>query len=414
MSTATKRLEDESPLRIRAFRAVFTSAVFSNSSTSVAYIALPMLAVIELDASPGQVGILATLSTIAFLLIGLPAGAWVDRHHRIMIAADLARALLFATVPVAWFLGYLNLYHLYLVALIGGTGAVFFDIASQSALPRIVPPGMLIRANTYLATVYALAAISGRGIGGSLVALLSAPLATLASALAYLSSAFALRNARGNGNTERPRKEPVPLRRRIAIGARYVVSDAELRALTATAAIANLGSSVLNTMLPLWFVRHVGLSGSALGLFWAVGGIGLLVGSRFAGALANRLGYGRTLCAGGLLLSPAALLVPLIDQGGSYVLASAGWFLAMFKIGLDNILGVSLRQQKTPPELLGRMTATVRFALTGALAVGAGISGLAGELWGVEATLWVGAALVSVAPVAVLLSPVRRRVALVS
>jgi predicted MFS family arabinose efflux permease len=157
------------------------------------------------------------------------------------------------------------------------------------------------------------------------------------------------------------------------------------------------------------FVRELHLPASVLGLYWAAGGLGLLLGARCARPLAARLGHGRTLALAGPVLAPAALLVPLIGRGPWLWLAGAGWALAMFKTGMDNVLGVSLRQGMTPDALLGRMNATFRFMLTGALAIGAALSGLLGEAAGVRPTLWTGGALLAVAFLPVLLSPVRRR-----
>jgi predicted MFS family arabinose efflux permease len=166
---------------------------------------------------------------------------------------------------------------------------------------------------------------------------------------------------------------------------------------------------MVNTVLPLLFVRELGLSAGALGLFWAVGGLGVLLGARCARPLAGRFGHGRTLVLTGLLLAPAALLVPLIGRGPGLWAAGAGWVLSMAKIGTANVLGVSLRQRMTPDALLGRMNATFRFMLTGALAVGSALAGLLGELVGVSATLWAGAGVLAVSFLPLLLSPVRTR-----
>lgn len=162
-------------------------------------------------------------------------------------------------------------------------------------------------------------------------------------------------------------------------------------------------------MLPILFVRELQLTAGALGLFWGAGGLGLLLGAWGARRLAARLGHGRALGLAGLVLAPSGLLVPLIDRGPWLWIAGTAWVLVLFKTGVDNVLGVSLRQRMTPDALLGRMNATFRFLLTGALAVGAAVSGLIGELAGVRATLWVGGALLAVNFLPVFLSPVRSR-----
>jgi predicted MFS family arabinose efflux permease len=399
-----------SPWRVRDFRTLFTATTLSQLGADVGYLAIPLVAVVALDASPGQVGALAALSTLAFLLIGLPAGAWVDRmrHRRVLIGADLARAVLSASVPIAWWLDALTLGHLYAVVLLTGCATVFFDVGSQSTLPQLVGREALVGANAAVVSLQAASNIAGRGAGGGLVQLLTAPVAVLFTSLAYLASALRL-TAIGARPKPPARARETRLRAQIAEGLRHVLGNPELRALVLAAALTNLGAQMVNTVLPLLFVRELGLSAGALGLFWAVGGLGVLLGARCARPLAGRFGHGRTLVLTGLLLAPAALLVPLIGRGPGLWAAGAGWVLSMAKIGTANVLGVSLRQRMTPDALLGRMNATFRFMLTGALAVGSALAGLLGELVGVSATLWAGAGVLAVSFLPLLLSPVRTR-----
>ncbi|VXB76870.1 MFS transporter [Aeromicrobium sp. 9AM] len=402
----------ESPWRFADFTALFQSASLSQFASNTGYVALPLIAVASLGAGPGEVGALVALSTAAFLVIGLPVGAWVDRlrHREVLILADLARGILFATIPFAWWLDHLTMQQLYVVAFASGAATVFFDVGSQSVLPRIVGPAALVRANAAIVTLIALANVLGRGVGGALVQLLTAPVAALCSAFAYLlSAAFLMRITRSPRATPDLASPTPTLRSQIAEGLRHVLGQVELRALALTATLNNLGSTIINTMLPIVFVRNLDLPAGALGAFWAVGGAGLLLGARCALPAARVLGYGRNLGLVGLWLAPAALLVPLIDRGPMMWLAALGWALALFKTGMDNVVGVSLRQRMTPPGLIGRMNATFRFLLTGAIAVGAVLGGVLGELLGVRPTLWVGAAILALAFVPVFLSPVRRR-----
>ncbi|WP_327319943.1 MFS transporter [Streptomyces sp. NBC_01235] len=399
-----------SPWRVRDFRVLFSATALSQLGTNVSYVAVPLVAVTALDASPGQVGALATLSTLAFLFIGLPAGVWVDRmrHRRILIGADLARAVLFCSVPVARQLDALTLGHLYAVVLLNGCATVFFDVGSQSALPQLVGPAALVRANSAVVSLQAVGNIAGRGAGGGLVQLLTAPVAVVCASGAYLASALQLCALGRGDDTPRP-PHTVRLGAQIAEGVRHVLGNRELRALALTAALTNFGSQIVTTMLPILFVRELQLTAGALGLFWGAGGLGLLLGAWGARRLAARLGHGRALGLAGLVLAPSGLLVPLIDRGPWLWIAGTAWVLVLFKTGVDNVLGVSLRQRMTPDALLGRMNATFRFLLTGALAVGAAVSGLIGELAGVRATLWVGGALLAVNFLPVFLSPVRSR-----
>ncbi|MFF1904969.1 MFS transporter [Kitasatospora sp. NPDC058218] len=409
-------MSSESPWRIRDFRTLFTATALTQLGTNIGYVALPLIAVAALDASAGQVGALATLGTLAFLVIGLPAGAWVDRmrHRRVLVVADLVKAALYASVPLAWWLGGLTLWQLYAVALLSGCATVFYDVASQSVLPQLVGRDHLVQANAAVVGLMAVGNIAGRGAGGALVQLLTAPAAVAATAVSHLGSALRLIALR-----DTPAPSPAAPRvgapgapglgAQIGEGLRHVLGNAELRALALTAALTNLGFQIVNTLLPVLFVRELHLPAGALGLFWAVGGLGVLCGSRCARPFAARVGYGRTLGLVGLCMAPAGLLVPLIGEGARLYVAGFGWLLLLFKTGMDNVLGVTLRQRMTPDALLGRMNATFRFLLTGAMAVGAALAGLLGELAGLHPTLWLGGALLATAFLPVYLSPIRTR-----
>ncbi|MFJ7246311.1 MFS transporter [Kitasatospora sp. NPDC098652] len=435
-----RTMRPDSLWRIPDFRTLFTATALTQLGTNVGYVAVPLVAVEALDAGPGQAGLLATLSTLAFLLIGLPAGAWVDRmhHRRVLIVADLVKAALYASVPLVWWLGGLTLGQLYAVALLTGAATVFFDVGSQSVLPGLVGREHLVDANSAVVGLMAVGNVAGRGAGGLLVQLLTAPLAIAVTALSHLGSALrltALRLTALRPTTLRPTMlRPTALRRtpaddvpvhpdtptptptftpglgaQIAEGLRHVLGNPELRALAATASLNNLGSQLVNTLLPVLFVRELNLPAWALGLFWAVGGVGILLGSRCARPVSARLGDGRTLALAGLCLAPAGLLVPMIGGGPWLLLAGAGWLLVSLKTGMDNVLGVSLRQRMTADHLLGRMNATFRFLLFGALAIGSALSGLLGELLGLRTTLWLGGAVLATAFLPVYLSPLRTR-----
>ncbi|MFD9905926.1 MFS transporter [Streptomyces sp. NPDC059063] len=398
-----------SPWRLRDFRALFAAGALSHLGSNIGYVAIPLLAVTVLDASPGQAGALAALSTAAFLLISLPAGAWVDRlpARRVLVAADAARAVLFASVPVAWWLDALSLPQLYAVVLLNGCATVFFDVGSQSALPDLVGRDRLIPANTAIVSLMAGANIAGRGAGGFLVQLATAPLAIAGGAVAYLASALGLT---GVGRRRAPAAAPAArgrLRAEVAEGLRHVFGSRELRALALTATFANLGAQLVNSMLPVLFARELGLSAGVLGLYWAAGGLGLLLGAACARRLAARVGHGRALAHAGLWCAPAGLAVALVGDGPWLWVAGAGWLVAMAKTGIDNVLGVTLRQQLTPDPLLGRMNATFRFLLSGALTIGSVLGGVIGETAGVRAAVWTGAVCLACAFVPVFCSPVR-------
>ncbi|MGW4895888.1 MFS transporter [Kitasatospora sp. NPDC004240] len=394
----------------RGFRLFIGATAVSKLGTSVGSLAIPLTAVVALDSSAGQVGLLATLSTLSVLLIGLPAGAWVDRLRKrpLMIAADLVRAVLFGSVPAAWLLGVLTIQQLYLVVLSAGAATVLFDVAALSHLPDLVGRRHLTQANAHLVTVDALTLVGGRSAGGFLVALLSAPAAVVVDAVSYLgSAALLLRIRRPEADREPGRSHGVRLSGEIKEGLRFVLGHPVLRAVALAGALTNLSIQLCQTMLPVLFARELGLSDGVIGLYFAVGGLGVFLGSLSARWLARRLGAGRVLWLMGLAVAPFGVLVALVDRGPGLWLAAGAWLITTFKVGVDNVIKVSFRQSVTPDHLLGRMNATMRVLLTGSLAVGAALAGLLAELVSIRAALWVGAAGLAVVWVPVFFSPLR-------
>lgn len=399
------------PQSQRDLRLLFAAAAASKLGMQVGSLALPLVAVLALSASPGEVGLLATLTTAAFLLIGLPAGVWVDRMRRrgIMIATDLVRAVLYASVPVAWWLDALSMTQLYVVALLAGFATVFFDVSAQSYLPQVAGRDRLIEANSVLGSIDSVADIGGRSAAGFLIQLASAPAAMVVTAGGYLFSGGFLLRIRHREPAAPVQDGPrEPLTRSIGAGVRFVAGHPILRAAAMAGAMTNLGMQLILVMLPVLLVDRLGLSAGVLGLFYAAGGISGLIGAATATRVARRLGAGRALWLLGVAIGPAGLLIPLIDDGVSLWLAGLGWVVVIYKISVDNVVLVSFRQRVTPDHLLGRQTATMRFLLTGAVAIGAGLSGLIGATAGPRVSLWAGAAVLALVWVPLYLSPLRR------
>ncbi|WP_446215357.1 MFS transporter [Micromonospora sp. IBHARD004] len=379
----------------RPFRYVYAASLTESLGFQVGYLAVPALAVSVLAATPGQVGLLAVLSTVAFLLIGLPAGVWIDRSPRrtVLLAADLTRAVLYASIPLAWWADALTIGQLYAVVLLTGVGTVFGDVAAQSFLPELVGRDRLVAANSLLMTSSATVQIGGRGFGGLLVQWLGAPVALALNAVTHLLAALALTRVRPAAPTAADRERPTgDFGRQLAEGVRHVLGSPLLRPLAVSLAGINLTVNLMTTMLPVVFLRELGLGAGMLGFFLGAGGVGALLGAVTARPLAARIGHGRALWLPGVLVAPAGALVALVDTEGWLWLAGFGWLALAWRTGVGNVIGVSLRQRVTPDPLLGRMNATFRFLLTGAIAVGAGLAGLLGQYAGARTSLWVGAA----------------------
>ncbi|MFF4489542.1 MFS transporter [Streptomyces sp. NPDC001544] len=400
---------EPSVLKDGNFRRLFAAQSVSMFGTQISYLALPLTAVTALDASPAQVGLLGVLSTVSFLLIGLPAGVWVDRMRRrpIMFTADFGRALLLGSVPVAWLLDALTLTQLYLVVFVSGTLTVFSDISAQSFLPSIVRRESLLQANGYIGSVRESAGVAGPSLGGLLLQVVAAPGAVVVDALGFLFSGILISRIERVDESHALSEKKV-LYRGVWEGVRFVFSHALLRPIAMAGAITNFSLQMVMIMLPLLFEQKLHLSAWKLGLYLAVGGIGSLIGAYTGPRLAERVGQGRVLWLTGLVTAPFVCLVPLIGEGAMYWVSAVCWLVVTYRMGMNSVVLVSFRQRVTPNDLLGRMNATMRFALTGATALGAGTSGLVGEVFGVRVSLYVGAVGLAVAWLPYVFSPLRR------
>jgi MFS family permease len=391
------------------FRRLFAADSVSKVGTQISYLAIPLVAIHALNANVGQVGLLGALGSVAFLVIGLPAGAWVERmrRRRVMVIADLIRAVLMASVPIAWALNVLSMPQLYLVVLLVGVGTVFFDVAAGSYLPHLVGRDHLLEANAKMSSVSAGAEVAGRSGGGFLVQLFSAPVAVVINAGTYLWSALCL----GFIRMPEPKLEPAAdrhLGREVMQGLRFVFGLQVLRIIAIETSWSNLCLRMIITLIPVLFVTELTLSDGWVGIFLATGGVGVFLGSMVARRLGTAIGYGRTLWIIGASCGPFALLVPLTDTGVMLWVALGGWLVTTFKVGVDNVIKASLRQRISPDNMLSRMGATYRFMITGALAIGSVAAGVLGDATTVRTALWVAAIGMAMSWVLLFFSPVRQ------
>ncbi|GGL25890.1 MFS transporter [Planomonospora parontospora] len=402
-------MSSPSLFRHRNFMLLFGADVISQVGTQISLLALPLVAVVALDASPFETGLLVAAETAAFLLVGLPAGVWVDRmpRRRILVAADVARAVLLGSVPLAWWLGVLTLPQLYGVALGTGLATVFFDIAYQSYLPSLVERDRLVDGNAKLEIVRSAAGVAGPGAGGWLIQVLTAPVAVLADAVSFLGSALLL--GRIDAAERVPeRAERRGLAREIGEGLRYVAGHPILRMITAATATANFAGGILTAVSMIFLVRVIGLSEAGIGLLFSVTAAGGLAGVALVGPLSRRIGSARVIWLSPLVFYPFMLLVPLAEPGWKLGLYAVGMFMDSIGIIVYNVGQVSFRQAVTPEHLLGRMNATIRFTVWGVLPLGGLAGGVLGEIAGVRAALWVSVVLGLLSAVPLLLSPLRR------
>jgi MFS family permease len=396
-------------LREHDFRQLFIADTVSQFGTQISVLALPLVAVLALNASAFEVGLLAACETVAFLLVGLPAGAWVDRMRRreVLIVGDLGRALVLATVPLAWWLGALSMPQLYVVGLLTGVLTVFFDVAYQSYLPHLVGRENLVEGNAKLEAVHGVAQIGGPAVAGVVIQWLSAPVAVVADAVSFVVSAAAVGLIRKR--EQRPeRGADQRLGREIAEGLRFVVGNRLLRAIAICTGSSNFFSAMLGAMLVLFLVRDLGQPPSVLGLVLSIASVGGLLGALTATRIARWLGQGPTIWISMAVAGPFGLLWPLAQADWRMWVAAVAGGVSWFCGVVYNITQVSFRQGLTPEPLLGRMNATMRFLVWGTLPLGGLVGGLLGQHLGVRETIWV-AAIGGLLPfLAPFLSPLRR------
>jgi MFS family permease len=379
--------------------------------SEVTGLALPLTAALILNATPAQMGILGAVQYVPALLLGLFAGVWIDRVRRrpILLFADVGRALLLASIPVAILFGAHSMNYLYGVAFAVGALTVLFSVAYQAYLPTLVEKAHLVEANGRLEASRVFAFIVGSSLAGVLVQLLTAPIAILADAC-FLVSVFTLAIIRT------PEPKPVRSAERkhifaeIGEGLRMTFGHSLLRPIVITSAIFNLFAAILNSLVILYLVRDLHFSPVAIGGMSAVAGVAGLLAALIAGRISRWFGVGWTIVGATLLISGGWLMVPLTGSllGPSIPLVTLGASLGAMGDVFYNVNAMSVIQAVTPNRLRGRVSASVRFTLWGLQPLGALAGGFIGQTYGLQVALFVSSAGFLSAFLWALFSPIRR------
>jgi len=382
-------------------------SVFGNQVTLVA---LPLTAVLVLDAGAAEMGLLRALEMVPILLFSLGVGVWIDRVRRrpLIVASNLGRALLLGLVPALAVAGLLRIEHLYAIGFAVGTLEVVFVIAYQAYLPSLVQRDRLVDANSRLEMSNSAAQIGGPATAGVLVSILTAPIAILLDVASFVVAALAVASIR--------RPEPEPARRprdlagELREGFAGLLGHPVLRPVVLATSAGLLGFSMYISLIVLFHVRALGLDSVAIGVVFAVGGAGALTGAALAPRLARRLGIGPSFILA-FVLASCGLLVTSQAAGPAVVaatIAATGQFSALFGASLFNVNGPALRAAVTPAQLLGRVNATYRFVVWGMFPLGALLGGAVGEAFGLRAPIIAGAVIGLIALIGFLRSPVSR------
>jgi MFS family permease len=396
----------------RDFRLFWLAQGASSAGGQISELAIPLLAVLVLNSSAAEVGLLGAARWVPFLLLALPLGVMVDRLRRrpVLVVSDLARAALTLVIVLFAFTDTLTLPILVVLVVVIGCFTVSFEVSYQSYLPAVVARSELERANGRLQATAAATEVGGPGIGGLLIQALSAPFALVAHTLTYLVSAIALLRIK---TPERaPTRTGGSALHDLANGLAFVRRDPYLVSLVGFAAIYNLFAQWIMVLFTVHAVRELGLTAGHLGVIFSLGAIGAVCGAALAPASVRRLGAGRVLIACAAVECVALAALPVVDRSwGTPVIVSAliGVFAANGAgTSLSSVVALTLRQLRTPDHVLGRVNATMRWISYGVIAIGAGIGGVVGELIGTRMGLALGCAGTFLTVVWVSASPLRR------
>ncbi|MFC9615657.1 MFS transporter [Streptomyces sp. NPDC056938] len=413
--------------RDRDFRRLWVGQTVSQLGEHTTLVVLPLCAVLTLDAGAGELGVLRAVGQAPILLLSLVVGAWVDRWRTrtVMVLADAGRALVLGAAAAAGLLGALGLPALLVTGFSVGALSVFFDVAYQASLVRLVERDQLVRGNSALEGSRSAAQIAGPALGGALVSLLTAPIAAASGALLFALSFLSIRRIRRGESVQEPTQEgsqrlrepaqppsrrPPRVWRRIREGLRFVVGDTSLRAVCLASAAFQFSLAATMTVYLLFLPRELHLSGTEVGLALAATGPGALLGSLLAARLPGRFGHGVVLVSAAALGDGAFLFVPALHG------SSAGTVLALVAVSLVfgtfgqlvNVTVMGVRQALTPYGMQGRAAATITFVGMGLTPLGSLLGGFLAEEWGLRVSLAVTAAGMLLSPLLMALSPLAR------
>ncbi len=371
-----------------AFRVYWAGETISLVGDQITLLAVPVVAVLILHAGPGAMGLLVAAAWLPYLLLGIPAGAWVDgrRHRRrVMIAADLGRAGLVLTIPLAAAVHVLALWELYAVIFLNGVCSVFFRVADQALFVAMVDRKRFVEGQALTNGSRAFSFVGGPPIAGLLIQLLSAPVALVADALSYLASALAL----GSVRPQEPAPEPRS-RGHLMSGVRFIVSSPILRANLAATTTINLFNLAYHALFVLYAVRYLHVAPGLLGAVLGVGAVGGMAGSMLTGRIQRRIGIGPAFMAGCVMFTAPLVLVPLASGPMPLVLltlAVAG-FWGSFGVMVLDIPAGAISAALVPAQLRSRVAGAYTVVNYGVRPIGSVVGGTLATVIGVRPTLF--------------------------
>lgn len=390
----------------RAFWTYWSAGATSSVGSAVRAVALPLTALLALHATAFQMGVLAASAYSAWLVIGLPAGVIAQRLplRRLQVGMDLLRALAMASVPVAWWAGVLTMVQLVLVALVTSFATVLFDVANSTFLPSVVPKEELTARNSLMSGTHAVSQLGGPSLGGLLVQLVGAVPTLLVDAASYAVSAILLKRLpeRSAPTTERP-----PMRVLIREGWDFVTRHPVMGPCMWDATVVNFVCGGQMALFALYLLQDLHAPAGLVGVLLAAEGIGSLVGAALVPSVVRGIGSARACLVAGFVSVAGAFLIPLGDRELGWVLFAVGNVVFAGGVVVLSTATRTYRQIASPPELLSRVMATVRFVSWGAIPLGGLTAGALATWLGPRHALFVLAVLTLLSPLVLLASPVR-------
>jgi predicted MFS family arabinose efflux permease len=398
-------------LRQPEFLKLWAAQSISQIGDQVTYLALPLVAVLTLDASAAQMGVLMALELAPHLLFSLMAGVWIERSQRrrhLMIFADVARAALLASVPLAAAFDVLSFPQLYVVGFAVGTFAVMFDISWSTLFIAVVPRRDIVDANSKLSLSRSVSYVTGPSLAGFLVQVLSAPTTLLLDAFSFLGSALFLTRIR----SEEPPVEHDGngVLRSLRDGLRYVLGDELIRPDLLCAATVNLFNFVFHAVFILFATKELGVAPGTLGIALGIGAVGGILGALIAPRLDRAIGIGPSIVIGSVLFPAPLFLVPIASGSELQlgVMLGAAEFFSAVGVMIFDVSAASMQFMRTPDRIRARAAGTFRFINYGVRPIGALLGGGLGTAIGLQTTLWIGVIGALAGVVWLLFSPIPR------
>ncbi|GIO04816.1 MFS transporter [Brevibacillus reuszeri] len=401
--------KNDSRRQFKDFRTFWLSHTATQFGAQVALLGLPLVASLSLAATPLQMGVLGALEYAPFLLIGLFAGVWVDRSRRrpVLFLSNMGRALLLALIPILSAIGVLRMEWLYTIAFLTGVCTVFFDIAYQSYLPTLVSKEQLVGTNSMLEGSRSAAQMTGPGLSGVLIQMITAPMAMLVTSLSFFLSALSLSFIKKEEALPVRPDTPRSLWQDIREGLQLSFSEPLLFGVIRCSAIFNFSWNVMFSVYVLYAITTLHISSGWLGLVYGGMGVGFFLGALLVHKAIRTFGMGPVIVGSAMIASSGGPFAPLAMGSGSSAvfLLMLGQFFFGLGMSMWSISTLSLRQAIVPDQLQGRVNATVRFVAWGAYPLGSLAGGIIGDRYGMQIALFAGAAGLMIAALTLFFTP---------